>query len=158
MFPSQYHLKIPHSVAFSTAATEPVFSLVYEHGTSIPTDGRGCTSFRPNLHPDHHAHCCISLSLHKAKTGWHFPPQLKGEAGTAYHNLQCTRHTTSIDVIYTNHLVIYTIIQQQEQKCSIFIRDTIFLIFSSQINFPIYETIISDIWNNENPSICLYLN
>ena len=81
-------------------------------------DSRGCTS--PNLHPDHHARCCISLSLHKAKTGWHFPPQLKWEAGTTYHNLQRIRHATSIDVIYTNHLVIYTIIQQQEQNALYF--------------------------------------
>ncbi|WJZ91078.1 hypothetical protein VitviT2T_010183 [Vitis vinifera] len=90
----------------------------------ITTQGKITMLAAASLHhytrQDHHARCCISSSLHKAKTGWHFPPQLKGEAATTYHNLQRTRHTTSIDVIYTNHLVIYTIIQQQEQNALYF--------------------------------------
>ena len=88
--------------------------------TSIPITMLAAASLHHYTRQDHHARCCISSSLHKAKTGWHFPPQPKGEAATTYHNLQRTRHTTSIDVIYTNHLVIYTIIQQQEQNALYF--------------------------------------
>ena len=150
MFPSQYHLKILHSEAFSTTVAEPVFSLVYEHGTSIPTGGRDYTSFPTPLcwcvsHPPHYPQppsrslLAATSPWHYAKTRRHFPPQLKGEAGTI-----CI---TSCSVPFN----------KKNKKCTVFIWDTITLIFSFQNNFPIYETIILDFWNNENPSICLHL-
>ena len=111
LFPSQYHLKILHSVAFSTAAAEPVFSLVYEHSTSIPTSGRDYTSFPTPLcwcvsHPPHYPQPpsrspCWLLHLHGITLG-------KNKAA-----LPTTTKRRSWNYTYYN---LQRTIQQQEQK------------------------------------------
>ena len=141
--------------------------------TSIPITMLAAASLHHYTRQDHHARCCISSSLHKARSPCsllHLFITTSGKNRVALPTTTERRSCNNLPQLATHqayyfyrcylhqpfsYLHYYT---TTRTKCSVFFRDTISLILSSQINFPIYETIIPYIWNNENPSICLYLN